>query len=71
MNLFPPLRSEVIVGSAVPTAVRSRALRNMDVTRARNESQKADPFPCCGFFARLVLESMLETLGGTEKKKKV
>jgi hypothetical protein len=43
-KLSPPLRSLVMVGSAVPTAVRSRALRNTDATRAVKVSQNALPF---------------------------
>jgi hypothetical protein len=45
-KLAPP-SSSVIVGSAVPTAVRSRALRNKVTTRARNVSQNA--LPLLGF----------------------
>jgi hypothetical protein len=42
-NLSPP-RSAVMVGSAVPTAVRSRALRNKETTRAMKVSQNVLPF---------------------------
>ena len=41
----PPLRSFVIVGTAVETAVMSRALRKLETTTARNESQNAEPLP--------------------------
>ena len=41
----PPLRSFVIVGNAVATAVKSRALRKMDIVMAAKESQKANPLP--------------------------
>lgn len=40
----PPFKSLVMVGRAVATAVRSRALRKIDVTTAMKESQKAVPF---------------------------
>lgn len=40
----PPFKSLVIVGRAVATAVRSRALRKIDMTTATKESQKAEPF---------------------------
>lgn len=45
VNSSPPLRSLVMVGSAVLTAVRSRALSRMDTMRAMKVSQKAEPFP--------------------------
>jgi hypothetical protein len=47
-KLLPPLRSAVMVGRAVPTAVKSSALRKMDTRIAPNDNQKALPFP--GFF---------------------
>ena len=45
VNLSPPLRSAVMVGSTVETPVRSRALRKMDAIMDIYASQKADPFP--------------------------
>lgn len=52
----PPLRSLVIVGRAVATAVRSRALRRIDMTMATNDSQKAAPLPA---FAGVISGSSL------------
>ena len=42
-NSSPPLRSLVIVGSAVETAVMSRAERKLQTTTAVKESQKTEP----------------------------
>lgn len=47
-NSSPPSRSAVMVGSAVPTAVRSRALRNTETQTAVKVSQKAEPLPLGG-----------------------
>ena len=41
----PPLRSLVIVGRAVATAVKSRALRRVDKRTARKVNQNAAPLP--------------------------
>ena len=40
----PPLRAEVIVGRAVATAVRSRALRKIEVRTATKDSQNEELF---------------------------
>ena len=42
---LPPCRSSVMVGSAVPTAVKSRADNKVERRTAKKVSQKAAPFP--------------------------
>lgn len=59
----PPSRSLVMVGSAVATAVRSRALRKMEVTTATKDSQKAEPLPVF----REAGSTALSMGGGSEK----
>ena len=68
-KLAPP-SSSVIVGSAVPTAVRSRALRNKVTTRARNVSQNALPLlgfvpTGAGTFRRGPIDSADDMVDGT------
>ncbi len=43
-KLSPPCSSLVMVGTAVDTAVMSRALRKLATTTAMNDSQNAEPF---------------------------
>ena len=61
-NLSPPLRSCVIVGSAVETAVMSRALRTLHTMTAVKDSQNAAPLPA-GLWGGVTGR----TLGGEEE----
>ena len=60
-----PLRSAVIVGSAVLTAVRSSALRNVETMTAMKVSQKAEPFLklAASLFASSASASVVTSLG--------
>ena len=50
----------VIVGSAVDTAVTSRALRTFETTMARNDSQNADPLGFAAGFEGVGVEEGVE-----------